>query len=253
MKLINKLGLYLGIVAATVLSAASVHATNLLGIDVSSTQGSINWTSVHSDGVQFAFARATEGTTFTDVDFSSNMTHGKSAGIQMGAWHFAHPDADCPSAEVNHFWTVAGPYILADGKSLSPAIDFEIFNGVACGLGSYTAWANKFNSLVKAKTSASLYCQIIISPCSGCNLNSNITLGPWIINYNGQSAYTGSPWNVCCNCNVWDSTGKCGSSIWNYWGVSGTGAISGISGNVDLDAYNGTLSQLTTKQGVGGI
>jgi GH25 family lysozyme M1 (1,4-beta-N-acetylmuramidase) len=244
MKRINQLGLLSGIFAAMVLSAASVHANNLFGIDVSSYQGNINWATVHADGAVFAFARATEGTTFTDVDFAGNMSRGKAAGMQMGAYHFAHPDADCPSSEVNHFWNVAGPYILADGKSLSPALDLEVFNGIACGLGSYTAWANKFNSLVKAKTSASLNCQIITSPCAACNLNGNITLGPWIVNYNGENLYTGSPWNVCC---------KCGSSIWNYWGVTGTGAIGGISGNVDFDAYNGSLTQLKAQQGIGGI
>ncbi|MDB6059149.1 MAG: hypothetical protein JWO95_2993 [Verrucomicrobiales bacterium] len=170
----------------------------------------------------------------------------------MGAYHFAHPDVNCPSAEANHFWNVAGAYTLAEGKSLSPAIDFEIFNGTACQPG-YTAWANAFNTAVKAKTSSSLNCQIIISTCSGCNFNSNITLGPWVLNYNGQNLFTGSPWTTCCTCNVWDSTHKCGSTVWNYWGVSSTGAISGVSGNCDLDAFNGNLSFLKSSQGVGGI
>jgi lysozyme len=34
------------------------------------------------------------------------------------------------------------------------------------------------------------------------------------------------------------------------WQVSSTGRISGISGNVDLDAYNGTLAELKSWQGV---
>lgn len=250
----NHVRTFLAMAAAVTLSfsADSTRANNLLGIDVSSAQGSINWASVYGDGVRFAFARATDGTTFTDTKFSTYMTQGKAAGVQMGAWHFAHPNANCPSAEVNHFWSVAGAYILADGKSLSPALDFETFGGTACQ-PSYTAWANAFNNLVKAKTSASLNCQIIISTCSGCNFTSSITLGPWILNYNGSNLYTGSPWTSCCNCNVWDSTHKCGSTVWNYWGVSSTGAISGISGNVDLDAFNGTLSFLKSSQGVGGI
>jgi len=232
--------------------AGSVHANNLFGIDVSSAQGSINWTSVHADGAVFAFAKATEGTSVTDADFAANMTHGKAAGMQMGAYHFAYPAVNCPSSEANYFWNVAGPYILKDGKSLSPAVDFEIFNGTVCQ-PSYTAWLNAFNNAVKNKTTNSLNCQVIISPCSGCNFTSSITLGPWIINYNGQNLYTGSPWNVCCNCNVWDSTHICGSKVWNYWGVSGTGAIGGISGNVDFDAFNGSLSFLKSSQGIGGI
>ncbi|MGZ4962134.1 MAG: glycoside hydrolase family 25 protein [Limisphaerales bacterium] len=254
MKYTNQLRYMLGIVAAVALGfgTGSVRANNLLGIDVSSAQGFITWPSVHADGVIFAFAKASEGTSMSDADFAGNMTRGKAAGMQMGAYHFVHPDVNCPSAEANHFWNVAGAYILKDGKSLSPAIDFEIFNGTVCQ-SSYTAWANAFNNAVKNKTTNSLNCQIIIAPCGGCNFTSSLTLGPWIINYNGQNLYTGSPWNVCCSCNVWDSTHKCGSSVWNYWGVSGTGAISGISGNVDLDAFNGTLSFLMSSQGIGGI
>ena len=257
MKHTNQLRSMLGIVAAVALSfgAGSARANNLFGIDVSSAQGNINWSSVHADGVAFGkFAKATEGTSVSDADFAGNMTRGKAAGVQMGAYHFAYPDVNCPSAEANHFWNVAGAYILKDGKSLSPAIDFEVFNGTVCQ-SSYTAWANAFNNAVKNKTTNSLNCQVIISPCSGCNLTSAITLGPWIINYNGQNLYTGSPWNTCCTCNVWDSSHVCGSKVWNYWGVSSTGAVSGISGNVAISSSqpNGTLTFLKSSQGVGGI
>jgi hypothetical protein len=145
---------------------------------------------------------------------------------------------------------VAGPYILADGKSISPAVDFEIFSGTACQ-PSYTAWFNKFNSLVQGKTTNSLNCVIIVSACNACDLTSSITLGSWILNYNGQNLYTGGPWSTCCSCDVWDSTGKC--NVWNYWGVSGTGSIGGVNGNCDFDAFNGSLSFLKSSQGVGGI
>jgi GH25 family lysozyme M1 (1,4-beta-N-acetylmuramidase) len=251
MKYTNKITITLGIVAAMSLSfgTGSARANNLFGIDVSSFQGSINWASVHADGAVFAFAKATEGTSITDTDFTANMTHGKAAGMQMGAYHFPHPDMDCPSAEANHFWSVAGAYILADGKSISPAIDFEGTGTPACQT-TYNGWYNKFNSLVKGKTTSSLNCVIIVSACSACNL-SGTTLAPWILNYNGENLYTGGPWSVCCSCDVWDVAGKC--NVWDYWGVTSTGAISGISGNVDFDAYNGSLLQLKSQQGVGGI
>lgn len=241
----------LGIAAAVALSfaAGSVRANNLLGIDVSSFQGNITWTSVHGDGVAFAFSKSSEGTTYTDSDFAGNMTRGKSAGLQMSAYHFAHPDINCPSVEANHFWNVAGAYLLKDGKSLSPAVDFEVFNGHSCQ-PSYNAWFNAFNADVKAKTPNSLNCVIIVSACNACDL-SGTTLAPWILNYNGQNLYTGGPWSTCCSCDVWDVPGKC--TVWNYWGVSSTGAISGISGNVDLDAFNGTLAFLKSSQGIGGI
>src|SRR3569833_2723999 len=90
----------LGIVAsAALLGATELRANNtthsLLGIDVSSYQGYITWSSVYGDGVRFAIAKATEGTSWTDADFAGNMSRGKTQGLKMGAYHFCHPEADC--------------------------------------------------------------------------------------------------------------------------------------------------------------
>src|SRR6185312_14648937 len=93
-----------GIAAALALSfGAQANNTthSLLGIDVSNNNGSINWTSVHGDGVAYAYAKAVEGTGFTDSFFSGNMSNGKNAGLKMGAYDFCHPESGCPSAEVN--------------------------------------------------------------------------------------------------------------------------------------------------------
>ncbi len=100
----------IGLVAAFALAGTSqrAQANNLFGIDVSHYQGSINWSSVHSCGANYAFAKATEGTTYTDPNFSSYMSNGKGAGMQMGAYHFAHPASNCANAEADHFWSVAG-------------------------------------------------------------------------------------------------------------------------------------------------
>src|SRR5436190_13959779 len=98
----------LGLVAALALAASTAQANNLFGIDVSHYQGSINWSSVHSCGANYAFAKATEGTGYTDPNFSTYMANGKAAGMQMGAYHFAHPGSNCPDPEADHFWAVAG-------------------------------------------------------------------------------------------------------------------------------------------------
>jgi hypothetical protein len=99
-------------------AALPALAQRPLGIDVSSYQGGgINWTSVKGAGIQFAWAKATESTTITDPDFAVNENNGKAAGVYMGAYHFAHPNLNTPGAEAGHFWSVAGGYIKADGKS----------------------------------------------------------------------------------------------------------------------------------------
>jgi len=52
---------------------------------------------VHSCGAQFAFAKATEGNYYHDSSFTYNMSNGKAAGMQMGAYDFARPDLISPA------------------------------------------------------------------------------------------------------------------------------------------------------------
>jgi GH25 family lysozyme M1 (1,4-beta-N-acetylmuramidase) len=235
--------------AATSANAGVDAADRILGIDVSSGSGTINWPEVASNGVVFAYALATTGTAGTDSSFAYNMTQGKAAGIQMGAIQFSHLYADTPSQEANHFWNVADPYIKADGESIYPAIDFEVFSGHD-GASSYTAWFNAWASDLKAKTAVFLHPVILASACAGaCDLTTGIGLSGWIANYNGEDPYTGNPWNVCTACNAWDPNGTGG---WTFWQFTDTGHVGGISGSVDLDVYNGNLSSLKSTQGVGG-
>src|SRR5437667_7870862 len=85
------------------------RAQRPLGIDVSSYQGgSINWTSVKGAGYLFAWAKATEGAGVNDADYVVNVNNGKTAGVIMGAYHYAHPELNSPATEASHFWSIAG-------------------------------------------------------------------------------------------------------------------------------------------------
>lgn len=226
---------------------SSAQANNLFGIDVSHYQGTITWSSVHNCGAKYAFAKASEGTSYTDPKFSSNMNNGKANGMQMGAYHFARPASNCPNPEADHFWAVAGGKITADGKSVYPMVDFESFGGHAC-YGSYTGWFNQWANRVKSKTGHFLRPVIYASAGNGmCNLNTSCILSAWVANWNGQNLYTGNPWSCCTGCNYVSPGTK---NDWTYWQVSSTGRICGISGNCDFDAYAGTLQNLKDWQGV---
>ena len=131
-----------------------------------------------------------------------------------------------------------------------PMIDFESFSGHV-GTSTYTAWFNDWSADIIADGHAAhvtlrpvIYCS---AGTGACDLNTSIALSAWIANYNGQNLYTGTPWSCCKSCNAWaPGTGN----NWTYWQVSSTGAIAGISGNVDLDAYASTLTNLKAWQGV---
>src|ERR1039458_5601706 len=46
--------------------------TTVKGVDISHYDGAINWATVKAGGIDFAFAKATESTNFTDPTFATN-------------------------------------------------------------------------------------------------------------------------------------------------------------------------------------
>lgn len=108
----------------------------LRGIDVSHNNGVVDWARVVRAGIDFAFAKATEGGDaskpwYTDSMFATNWAAMKTAGITRGAYHFIGlPLASTPRAswnddlhsQIDHFLETVGP--LDDGDLL-PVLDLE--------------------------------------------------------------------------------------------------------------------------------
>jgi len=241
------------------LAPAPAWAQRPLGIDVSSYQGSdINWTNVKSSGVSFAWAKATEGVTISDADFTINAVNAKAAGVYIGAYDFAHPENNTPAAEASHFWSVAGNYIKADGLSVQPVLDYETFtapNNIPVGATSYADWANQWcNAVVSMAAAAGVTVRPVIytSTCEAGYLDSRDAQWlPWIANPSGLSPQTDSPWSsTTCNSATYEIWG---SGVWSVWQYSWTGTVPGIAGtgNMDLDVFNGTSNQMVAVLVIG--
>src|SRR5947209_15501599 len=105
----------------------SALAQRPLGTDISGYQPSINWTTVKNAGVTFAWAKATEGTGYTNPYFTAQESGAKGVGIYIGAYHFARPSshpnitgASSADSEAAYFWGVAGNYIKNTGAYCVP-------------------------------------------------------------------------------------------------------------------------------------
>ncbi len=200
---------------------ANIGSTSypIKGIDVSHWQGNINWSSVHSSNIVFAFVKATQGTSYVDSNFEENMKNGHAAGIYMSAYHFADPQDYNAKDSAKHFVDVIKPY-LKDGY-MRPVLDLE--EGSSLGKQTLSDWVNKFMVEVYNLTG--------IKPIIYTNTNyaenyldsSVEQWNLWIANYDVSSPNTG----------IWDS--------WAFWQYTDKGQVPGVSGNVDLDYYNGNL------------
>lgn len=99
-------------------------AGEVLGMDVSSHQGNVDWPRAWADGARFAYVKATEGTTYRSPNFGQHYNGSHGAGMIRGAYHFALPDASPAVAQADFFIDNGGGW-TPDGRTLPPALDIE--------------------------------------------------------------------------------------------------------------------------------
>ncbi len=193
------------------------------GIDVSKWQGTVNWMSVKHAGITFAFCKATEGTSYTDPYFDTNWPAMQSAGLFRGAYHYGRPGSD-PTAQADHFIKTSRPR----SGDLPGVLDLETTDGKT--KSQVWNWTQAFVNRVKSRLGRPpiLYTGFYFWRDSVGNPNNNLNCPLWLAAY--QSSTSGLiP-------NAW--------STWSFWQYSSTGTVAGVTGNVDRNYFNGSLTQL---------
>ena len=213
---------------------------NVHGIDVSHWQGNINWSDVASDGQVYAWAKASEGMTYQDPQFMANMSNGIDAGVIMGAYHFARPDNNLAIQDAENFLNTAGAYI--GSGFLPPVLDLEnpYSGGQSIDLLSLfssselSSWVMEWSNTVELQTGIAPI--IYVNGNYANYLNTSVNMyGLWF----AQPDETLSP---PVNIGVWDD--------WSFKQYSWWGEVSGIVGDVDLNIFNGGMTEFNELIGV---
>ena len=101
--------------------SVDANNTKVDGIDVSHHNGKIDWAAVGSNKrIKFVYVKATEGATWRDKRFASNVSDARSAGIHVGAYHFFSSKSS-PEAQFENFRA----YTSGNDLDLIPVIDVE--------------------------------------------------------------------------------------------------------------------------------
>lgn len=96
------------------------------GVDVSSYQGEIDWEVLAGQEIQFAFIKATEGSTFVDKKFKDNYDGATKTNLRVGAYHFFSFDSSGETQAKNFCDTVP-----KEENMLPPVVDIEFYGGKA--------------------------------------------------------------------------------------------------------------------------
>ncbi|AEB42901.1 MULTISPECIES: GH25 family lysozyme [Micromonospora] len=220
--------------AGLVATATPAAAATVPGIDVSRYQGTINWTSVRNAGIQFAFIKATEGTSYKDPNFNTNYVNAYNAGVIRGAYHFARPNISSGAVQANYLASNGGAW-SADSRTLPAALDLEAnpYSGGYCYGLSTTAMRNWVQDFLNTYRSRTGRYAVIYTTTSFWNQCTGSWSGPW----NNHPLWI-ARWS--------SSVGAlpAGAPFWSFWQYTDSGSVPGISGAVDRNYWNGDRSRL---------
>lgn len=199
-----------------------LHDEKIVGCDVSEYQGTIDWDSfgeIENDfDADFVFVRATVGNDRIDRQFRKNWAAAKEQDLLKGAYHYYRPNENSLQQAELFIKTVE----LKEGD-LPPVLDIEklprtqSLEKLKLGL---KRWLKKVENHYGVKP-------IIYSGDSYYSdfLEKEFSEYPfWIANY------TSEPEKI--------------DTDWRFWQFTEKASVSGIKGNVDLNIFNGSYSEL---------
>lgn len=199
------------------------------GVDVSNTNNhAIDFKALN---IQFAYIKATEGTSFVDPLFGANWSNANAAGIIRGAYTFAQPGQSDGKTQADFFVAHGGSW-SADGRTLPGALDFE--TGASAGEpecwnmtpSQIVSWVRAFVNEYRARTSRYpvIYFNEAFWPdCTNSYAGFGLTDPLWVAQ--PSASVPSSP----------------GWPTWTFWQYGQSG--------IDLDEFNGGGAQLQALAG----
>ena len=190
------------------------------GIDVSSHQGNIDWSSVKAAGINFAIIRvgyrgSKSGVLVEDSCFKKNIQGATAAGINVGVYFFTQAVTEAEAVE-----EASMALSLCSGYNLA----YPIFVDTENGSGGARA-----NGLDKATRTAcvSAFCKTVANGGRKAGVYASKS---WYNNKIDASAFSSyfiwvAQYNTTCT-----YKGK-----YNMWQYSSKGSVPGIKGNVDVN------------------
>ena len=203
-------------------------ANPVSGVDVADWQhpdgSDIDWKSVEADGQKFAFIKATEGQGYTNPYFEDDVKQAKEAGLRVGSYHFARPGESAALQAANYANTIR----TMPQPSLPPVLDIESDDGV--GPEEVQRWVKEFVTEVEALTGRTpmIYTYRYFWSEQMGDTTDFKDYPLWLAAYQDEVP-TELPG---------------GWEYMTFWQRSDSGNVNGITGNTDMNLFNGSEAEL---------
>lgn len=209
-------------------NASEAGKYQVRGVDVSHYQGDIDWELLSEQNIEFAYIKATEGSSYIDEMFAYNYSQATKTGLRVGAYHFFSFESSGKTQAENFIEVVP-----KDENALPPVIDFEPY-------GEYLKRPTEVETV-------------------------RIELG-WIISdikdyygkrpviYTTEKAYKWYIAGYFDEYDIWIRNVLCRPTLsddrsWTFWQYSNRGKLDGYSGEekfIDLNVFSGSQEEFST-------
>lgn len=196
------------------------------GPDVSGWQhpngAKINWAQVRAGGSSFAIIKATEGSTYTNPYYATDVTDARANGLVAGAYHYARPALPLSTAsdQAAYFAAVLGDVRIP--STLPPILDLETTGGLTPG--QLVTWAQIFTETLRTATGR---VPVVYTYPSF-----------WTVQMGASRAFGRSPlWLASYRATPPVPVG--GWPAWSLWQYTASASVPGITGAVDMSLFAG--------------
>ena len=194
------------------------------GVDVSRWQGNINWQKLRAQGANFAYIKSTDGGDHLDPMFRKNWKGAGEAGLKRGAYHFFYW---CRSGAEQADWFIRN--VPRAENALPPVIDVE-----------YNHQSNCKRRLSK---------ELVLKKMKAFMDRLEAHYGQRPVIYTAPDFYRDNLRGEFLDYPFWlRAVAEHPSKVypgrkWVFWQYSGTGLSHGVTGEIDLNVFNGDPAQ----------
>jgi lysozyme len=192
------------------------------GTDVAKYQNAVDWSKLHKEGLAFAFIKATEGGDRVDDRFAENWSGARRAGIPRGAYHFYY---FCRPAIEQAAWYIN--HVPKERSSLPPVLDME------WNPASPTCKLRPPPETVRSEMTVFLN---MLERHYGKKPIIYTSLD--FFDDNNLSTFRGYPYWL--RSVAGHPRQKYGSHPFTFWQYTGTGVVPGVTGDADINVFNGS-------------
>ena len=215
--------LVIGVKAEVIRPNMILKPAGTKGVDTSEHQVEIDVAALADAGIEFVYAKSTEGSTYIDTQFSTTCEHAAGKSVALGAYHFFSFDSPGAAQAENFVAAAARAWGDPGIRSLRPAVDVEWYGDKEQAPPAAEGVRRELRAFVDAVEAACDHKPIVYA---GNDIYDRYLKGHF------------DDCGLWISCRKWPAWVEWSHAGWLIWQYSDVGQVTGAAngaGHVDLD------------------